>query len=43
MHRIAVAFGSRGEVSWLCDFAKGYVHVMTEESSRHLVELDTGD
>jgi len=43
VHRIAVAFGSRGKVNiGSGDFGKGYVHVMTEESFQDiLVELDT--
>lgn len=43
VHRIAVAFGSRGEVSIRSgNFDKGYVHVMTEESFHVILsELDT--
>jgi hypothetical protein len=43
VHRIAVALGSRGEVSIQSgDFGKGHVHVMTEESFQDILnELDT--
>lgn len=43
IHRIAVAFGSRGETKIVSkDYGKGYVHVMNEESFETVLnELDT--
>lgn len=43
IHRLAVAFGGRGEVFISSgDFGKGFVHVMTEQSLQEvLTELDT--
>lgn len=43
VYRIAVAFGSRGEVGIRSgDFGKGFVHVLTEESFQDILnELDT--
>jgi hypothetical protein len=43
VHRIAVAFGGRGEVAIKSgDFGKGFVHVMSEHSFHELMaELDT--
>src|SRR5205823_4811264 len=43
VYRIAVAFGSRGEVGINSgDFGKGFVHVLTEDSFQDILnELDT--